>query len=85
MGHWPWRCRTRSVQACRFRLRQRLDARQIVGQRVVVEEEFLHLREGSLRPSQFVDDVSDAAHAIAMAAHGLRPEAEGAARFAAAA
>ena len=33
----------------------------------------------------FVDDVSDAAHAIAMTADRLRPEAEGAARFAAAA
>src|SRR6185369_7849289 len=63
--------------------RQRLDARQIVGQRVVVEEKFLHLREGRLRPSQFVDHMADAAHPIAMAADGLRPEAEGAARFAA--
>ena len=66
-------------------LRQRLDARQIVGQRVVVEEELLHLREGRLRPAQFLDDVADAAHAIAMTADRLRPQAEGAARFAAAA
>ena len=64
-------------------LRERLGARQIVGERVVVEEELLHLWEGRLRPCQFLDDVADAAHAITMAADGLRPEAEGAARFAA--
>ena len=64
---------------------QRLDARQVVGQRVVVEEELLDLRERLLRPCQLLDDVADAARAIAMAADGLRPQAEGAARFAAAA
>src|SRR5262245_1368374 len=64
-------------------LGQRLDARQVVGQRVIVEEEFLHLREGRLSPTQLLDNMAYAAYAIAMAADGLRPEAEGAARFAA--
>ena len=61
------------------------DARQVVGQRVVVEEEFLDLRKRLLGPLQLVDDVADAAHAVGVAADGLRPQAEGAARFAAAA
>src|SRR5215813_14121733 len=65
--------------------RERLDARQVVGQRVVVEEEFLDLREGGARPGQLLDHMPDAAHAVAVAADGLRPQAEGAARFAAAA
>ena len=65
-------------------LGERVDARQIVGQRIVVEEELLHLREGGLRPAQFLDDVADASDAIAMTADRLRPQAEGAARFAAA-
>ena len=65
-------------------LGQRLDARQVVGQRVVVEEELLHLRERLPGPLQLVDDVADAAHAVAVTADGLRPQAEGAARFAAA-
>ena len=39
-------------------LGQLLDARQVVGQRVIVEEELLHLREGLLRPFHFVDDVA---------------------------
>ena len=38
-----------------------------------------------LGPFQLVDDVADAAHAVAVAADGLRPQAERAARFAAAA
>ena len=63
----------------------RLGARQIVGEGVVVEEELLHLREGLLRPGDLLDHMADAAGAVAMAADGLRPEAEGAARFAAAA
>ena len=62
----------------------RLRARQIVGEGVIVEEELLHLRERISRPADFVDDIADAAGAIAVAADGLRPEAEGAARFAAA-
>src|SRR3954468_6982208 len=40
-------------------LRQRLDAWEIVGERVVVEEEFLDLRKGGLRPFHFFDDVLD--------------------------
>ena len=62
----------------------RLGARQVVGEGVVVEEEFLHLREGFLRPGDLLDHVADAARAVAVAADGLRPQAEGAARFAAA-
>ena len=61
-----------------------LGARQVVGEGIVVEEELLHLREGLLRPGDLLDDMADAARAIAMPAHGLRPQAEGAARFAAA-
>ena len=63
---------------------ERLDARQVVGQRVVVEEDLLDLRERLHRPFQLVDDVADAARAVVVAADGLRPQAEGAARFAAA-
>src|SRR5262249_35803593 len=65
--------------------RDRLAARTIVGEGIVVEEEFLHLRERGFRPADLVDDVADAARAVAMAADGLRPQAERAARFAAAA
>src|SRR5262249_52296070 len=43
------------------------------------------LRERGFRPADLVDDVADAARAVAMAADGLRPQAERAARFAAAA
>ena len=66
-------------------LRDGLGARQVVGEGVVVEEELLDLREGLLRPVHLVDDVADAARAIAVPADGLRPQAERAARFAAAA
>ena len=66
--------------------RDRLGARQVVGEGVVVEEEFLHLRERLLAPSAISSiDVADAARAVAVAADRLRPQAEGAARFAAAA
>ena len=61
-----------------------LGARQIVGEGVVVEEELLHLGERLLRPGDLLDDVADRAGAVAMAADRLRPQAEGAARFAAA-
>ncbi len=57
---------------------------QIVGERVVVEEEFLHLRESLLGPRHLLDDVTDAAGSVAMTTHGLRPQAECAARLAAA-
>src|SRR5208283_4969975 len=62
----------------------RFGARQIVGERVVVEEEFLHLGEGLLRPFHLFHHMPDRARAIAMSAHRLRPEAEGATRLAAA-
>src|SRR5262249_14941802 len=50
-----------------------------------VEEELLHLREGLLGPFELFDHVPDAARAILMTTDGLRPQTEGAARFAAAA
>ena len=61
-----------------------LGAGQVVGEGVVVEEEFLDLREGLFRPGDFLGHMADAAGAVAMAADGLRPQAEGAARLAAA-
>ncbi len=64
-------------------LRQRLHTRQIVGEGVIVEEEFLHLRERVFRPFHLCDDIFDRAHAITMPSHRLRPQAESAARFAA--
>ncbi len=60
-----------------------LGPRQVVGEGVVVEEEFLGLREGLHRPGDLVDHVLDGAGAVAVAAHGLGPQAEGAARLAA--
>src|ERR1700733_11670500 len=60
-----------------------LCARQVIGECVVVEEEFLDLRERRLRPLHFVDDVADRTRAVAMSTDGLRPKAEGAARLAA--
>ena len=66
-------------------LGDRLGARRVVGEGVVVEEELLHLRERRFGPAYLVDHVADAARAIAMPADRLRPQAEGAARFAAAA
>ena len=65
-------------------LGDRLGARRVVREGVVVEEEFLHLREGRLGVADLVDHVADAAGAVAMPADRLRPQAEGAARFAAA-
>ena len=63
---------------------ERFDARQIIGERIIVEEDLLDLRQLLLDPPHLVHDVGDRAHAIAMAADRLRPEAEGAAGFAAA-
>src|SRR5579875_2751997 len=63
----------------------RFGTRQVVGKGVVVEEKLAHLREVVPGKLDLFDDVRDAAHAIAMAANGLRPEAEGATRLAAAA
>src|SRR5262249_59351657 len=57
-----------------------LSARQVVGERVVVEEVLLYLREMAARPRNLGDDVLDRPRAIAMAAHRLRPETERAAR-----
>src|SRR5271165_3180140 len=65
-------------------LGDRFGARQIVGERVVVEEEFLHFRKGLLRPCHLFHHMPDRAGAIAMSAHRLRPEAKGAARLASA-
>ena len=59
--------------------------RQVVGQRVVVEEELLHLGEGCAGVAQLVHDVADGARAVVVAADRLRPQAEGAAALAAAA
>ena len=64
----------------------RLGARPVVGEGVVVEEELLHLREGAFAPRSISSmTCPTAAGAVAVAADGLRPQAEGAARFAAAA
>src|SRR5207245_9372992 len=63
-------------------LRQRLDTRQVVGERGIVEEEFFHIRESVLRPFHLTDDIFNRAHAITMPTHGLRPQTESAARFA---
>ena len=63
----------------------RLCTRQIVGESIVVEEKLLRLRKGLLRPADFVDEMADTARSVAMPADGLRPQAEGAARLAAAA
>src|SRR5262249_59053016 len=53
--------------------RDRLRSAQIVGERIVVEEELLDVGESPLRPGDLLDDVADAARAIAVAANGLRP------------
>ena len=53
--------------------RERLDARQVVGQRVVVEKELLHLRKSLLCPRELLDHMPHAAGPVAMSADGLRP------------
>ena len=60
-------------------------ARQVRGERVVVEEKFLHLREEFLHVGHFVGDILRRTNAVFVSANGLRPEAEGALRRAAAA
>ena len=60
------------------RARDRLGPRQVVGEGVVVEEELLHLREEPLRQRHLLGHVPDAPRPVALAADGLRPEAEGA-------
>ena len=60
-------------------------ARPIIGKRVVVEEEFPHLRKRLSRPANFLNDIGDAAGPVAMAADGLRPKAKRAPRLAPAA
>ena len=62
-----------------------LDARPIVGERVVVEEDLLNLRECVAVQFTSSDHVADGAGAVVVAADRLRPQAEGAARPAAAA
>src|SRR5262245_27809462 len=58
----------------------RLGARQVVRERVIVEEVLLHLRKVAARSRDLGDDVLDRPRTVAMAANRLRPEAEGAAR-----
>ncbi len=67
--------------------RDGLDARQVrgVGEGVVVEHDLLHFRHVLLDPPHFCEDVLGRAHAVAVTADGLRPQAEGAFRAAAAA
>src|SRR5262249_31788656 len=62
---------------------QSFDARYVIGQRVIVEEDLPHLWEGLLGPFHLGNDILDRAHTIAMPADRLRPQAEGAARLAA--
>ena len=59
-------------------------ARQIRGEGIVIEEKFLHLREEFLHVGHFVGDILRRADAVFVSADGLRPEAEGALRRAAA-
>ena len=65
--------------------RDGLRARQVVGEGVVVEEVLLDLREQPRGVRDLGHDVVDGPRAIALAAHRLRPQAERAARAAAAA
>src|SRR5262245_14778737 len=59
-----------------------LNTRQVVGQRIVVEEELFYLRKGLLRPGQFLDHVPNTAGTIIVAADCLWPKAKRATRFA---
>ena len=63
--------------------RERLDARQIVGQRVVVEKVLAHQGEVPHGKRDLVGDVPDAARAIPMSPDRLRPQTERAFRPAA--
>src|SRR5688572_17544472 len=65
-------CHAELAQSARDRLR----ARQVVGEGIVVEEVLLDLREMALRARDLRDDVLDGAGAIALAADRLRPQAE---------
>src|SRR2546422_1011673 len=58
--------------------RDRLGTRQVVGERVVVEEELAHLREVAPRQRDLAHDVPDRARPVPVAADGLGPQAEGA-------
>src|SRR5204863_4398538 len=66
-------------------LRDGLGARAVIGERVVVEEVLLHLREVALGERDLLRDVIDGPRAIALAADRLWPQAEGALRAAPAA
>src|SRR5262249_48892283 len=66
-------------------LRDRLGARPIVGEGIVIEEELLDLWEIMPRQPDLLDDMPDTAHAVPVPADGLRPQAERAFRSAAAA
>ena len=59
-----------------------LRAGKVIGESVIVEKEFAHLREMFLRQRHFGRDVVRAAHAVAMPAQRLRPQAERALRAA---
>ena len=56
--------------------RQCLDLRDVVGQRVVVEEEFLDLGEVVARPSDLGGDVFHRSNPVIVAADRLRPQAK---------
>src|SRR5205085_1488893 len=65
-------------------LRDCLGPRPVVGEGVVVKEEFLHLWEVVPSEADLFDDMLDAAHSISMPTDRLRPQTEGAFRAAAA-
>ena len=75
--------RPRHTQLAQF-LGDGFGARQVVRKSVVVEEQLPHLREILLHQPHFLGHMAGRADAVVMPADGLRPEAEGAAGFAAA-
>ena len=66
---------TRSRRACPA-ARDLLDARLGVGEGVVVEHDLLHLGHVLLDPLHLGENVLRRAHAVAVTADGLRPQAE---------
>src|SRR5262249_39999306 len=60
---------------------QRFNARQVVGQGIVVKKELLNLRESRSGPSKLLDYVTDATCSVMMTADSLRPKAKCTARF----
>src|SRR5262249_40429305 len=59
-------------------------ARRVVSERVIIKKELTNLGKRLLRPGDLLNHMTNAARAVSMAAHSLRPQAERAARFAAA-